>query len=260
MIKADVIIFGGQSNMVGETEGPPESNEPVKGAYEYRYGENDLVELKHPVGEDLFWGALEGSVKGGGSLVPSFCRTYVNKTGRTVVAIHVACGSTTVAEWLHGTRRHYHTIRKINAAFEKIKEKYEINDIYYVWLQGESDAIIQTSEEEYFSKLIQYKNELKSEIDFKKFCIIKIGYFASVADWIEGTKEDKIKRDEAIQRAQERVVESDKDFVMLTRVCTEYSRDKNHINPYVGGHYNNATLDLIGASAAETLSTLCRET
>lgn len=36
--KADVIIFGGQSNMVGETEGLPEVNEPVQGAPEYSYG------------------------------------------------------------------------------------------------------------------------------------------------------------------------------------------------------------------------------
>ena len=36
--KADVIIFGGQRNMVGETEGVTDINEPVKGAPEYTYG------------------------------------------------------------------------------------------------------------------------------------------------------------------------------------------------------------------------------
>ena len=90
--KADVLIFGGQSNMVGETEGLPEVNEPVSGAFEYRYMSNELTELKHPVGEDLFNGNLQMSVNGGGSLVPSFCQKYCDITGKSVIVIQAACG------------------------------------------------------------------------------------------------------------------------------------------------------------------------
>ena len=36
----DVIIFGGQSNMQGQTECLPQENIPVQGAVEYRYNTN----------------------------------------------------------------------------------------------------------------------------------------------------------------------------------------------------------------------------
>lgn len=150
--KADVIIFGGQSNMVGETEGLPEVNEPVSGAFEYRYMSNELTELKHPVGEDLFNGNLQMSVNGGGSLVPSFCQKYCDITGKSVIVIQAACGSTTISEWLHGTRRHYWADKKIRAGIAKAKERFDVGHIYYVWLQGESDAIIHTLEDDSLMK------------------------------------------------------------------------------------------------------------
>ena len=40
----DVIIFCGQSNMQGQTEGLPEVNEAVYGALEYRALTNSFVE------------------------------------------------------------------------------------------------------------------------------------------------------------------------------------------------------------------------
>ena len=43
----DVIIFGGQSNMQGQTEGCPIVNEEVKNAYEYRKQINEIIPLKH---------------------------------------------------------------------------------------------------------------------------------------------------------------------------------------------------------------------
>ena len=101
----DIIIFGGQSNMQGQTEGRPEKNEPVKGALEYRVCQNGLIPLKHPVGEEYGNEQLRGSSKGGGSLVPAFCRAYVDETGREVIAIHAAKGNTAIGEWQKGTPR-----------------------------------------------------------------------------------------------------------------------------------------------------------
>ena len=49
----DIIIFGGQSNMQGQTEGLPQENEPVAGALEYRYLTDECIPLQHPVGEDV---------------------------------------------------------------------------------------------------------------------------------------------------------------------------------------------------------------
>ena len=134
----DVIIFGGQSNMQGQTECLPQENIPVQGAMEYRYVINDLISLQHPVGEDLRgekWCA--GAHQGHGCLVPAFCRAYVEQARREVIAIHVAKGNTVLGDWLHGTQHSYNARRKIAKGIVKAKEKGTIEHIYYVWLQGE---------------------------------------------------------------------------------------------------------------------------
>ena len=68
--------------------------------------------------------------------------------------------------------------------------------------------------------------------------------------------EEKTARDEAVMRAQERAAECDKDFLILTRICPELSRNKANINPYAVGHYNNEAMERIGIEAAKTLSAL----
>lgn len=252
----DVIIFGGQSNMQGQTEGCPNSNEPVKGALEYRVIENALVPLQHPVGEAYGWESLAGAFEGGGSLVPAFCRAYVEATGREVVAIHAARGNTTLGEWQKGTHRFKYMADKIRAGIEKAKASGEVEHIYYVWLQGESDAIIGTGEEEYLESIIRYKNTLKKEFGIEKFGLIKVGYFFCISQWHTrlSTYEEKKKCDEAIMRAQERAVNEDSDFVMLTRVCTKLSMDTAYINPKASGHYSNAGMEIIGTEAGKTLA------
>lgn len=255
----DVIIFGGQSNMQGQTEGLPEVNEPVEGAWEYRLIEDELKPLAHPVGEDVcFEKWLAAASQGGGSLVPAFCRAYVKATGRKVTAIHAARGSTTLAEWQRGTQHFYHAKRKILAGLRKVEETDTIDRIYYVWLQGESDAIIYTTEDEYYEGLIRYKNTLKAEFGVEKFGIIRVGYFACNAPWLEseGTVEERALRDEAIMRAQDRAVETDGDFAILTRLAATMSKDPTYINPHACGHYNNKGMEILGTAAGEALAKL----
>ena len=49
----DLIIFCGQSNMQGQTECLPYDNSAVNDAFEYRFNDNALIPLRHPVGENL---------------------------------------------------------------------------------------------------------------------------------------------------------------------------------------------------------------
>lgn len=256
----DIIIFSGQSNMQGQTEGLPENNPVIECAFEYRNLTDSLIPLCHPVGEDIVSDGIKmmcGAYEGGGTLVPAFCRAYIKETGRKVVAVHTALGATTIAEWQHGTRRYWIMARKIRAAIAKAEQIEPIGKIFFVWLQGESDSLMPTGEEEYFEKLITHKKWLKADFGIEKFGIIKVGYFASVSnDWhVSGyTDEEKLGFDEGIMRAQERAVETDKDFVMLTRICTEMSKDATCLNPKAKGHYNNASMDIIGREAGTTLA------
>ena len=255
----DIIIFGGQSNMQGQTEGLPLKNESIKNAREYHIIGDELIDLKHPVGEDYYPEiGLMAASEGGGSLIPSFCKAYVEETGREVVAIHAARGNTKLSTWLKGTPRYEYVAKKIQSGIKKVQQENEIKHIYYVWLQGESDAINGTTAEEYYKGLKEYKNSLKQEFGIEKFGIIKVGYFYSISQWHThiSTFEEKKACDEAVMLGQELAVKRDSDFIMLTRICTEMSLIPKYINPNASGHYNNLAMDIIGLEAGMALAKL----
>lgn len=253
----DILIFGGQSNMQGQTESLPQPNLPVAGASEYRYLTGSLIPLCHPVGETIGDSLLLGADSGHGSLIPDFCRTYIEATDHHAVVIHAARGATTVSQWLSGTERYCQSVKKILAGIEKAKKHGSINNIYYIWLQGESDSIERTTTEDYMRMLTAYKNDLKQAVGIDKFCIIEVGYFCGSVTWLQDrTREEGILCDEAIMSAQERLPLTDNDFVLLTQVCKTLSLDPDCINPYAQGHYNNHAMTQIGTVAGTALARL----
>lgn len=241
----DILIFGGQSNMQGQTESCPDEA-PVQGAWEYRLREDELRPLAHPVGED-YDDLLLAAHEGHGSLLPAFCRAYIAACGEEVTAIHVAKGATTVAEWLEDQPRYALALKKIRSGIEAAKRRAPIGKIYYIWLQGESDAIVSTSEEDYLQRLILFKNTLVRDVGIDRFGIIRVGYF--VYD----------ERDEVIMQAQERAVREDGDFVMLSREAAELSKDERFVNPFAAGHYNNAGMERLGSESGRILGELRRK-
>ncbi len=240
--------------MQGQTEGLPKNNDTVIGAWEYLLKDNTLRPLSHPVGElirqngqDLFLPASNG----GGSLIPAFCRAYVQASKREVLAVHVAKGATTITEWQPETQRYQALIKKVLSAKKKVAENAEVGNIYFIWLQGESDAVHGTTENDYYERLTAIKDALKKNLGINIFGIIEVGYFASEASWNKnGDLESRIKNDQAIMQAQERIARDDNDCKILTRICTKISREKEYINPFESGHYNNKAMDLIGEKAA----------
>ncbi len=241
--------------MQGVTEGLPENNEPVQGAQEYKFLTNELIPLQHPVGE-LIGDAISPASGNGGSLLPAFCRAYVRESGREVVAISAARGSTGLSDWQEGTERFSIVVEKVLKGIEKVKNTHKVERIYYVWLQGESDGRRATGENEYLQGLIRYKNALKKECGIEKFGIIKVGYFVTAfkEDINSETYKPRRMQEEAVMRAQERATREDEDFVMLTRICTELSLQSEYINPNAGGHYNNKAMELIGEVAGKALA------
>ncbi|MBQ8683686.1 MAG: hypothetical protein IJ518_04125 [Clostridia bacterium] len=253
----DILIFGGQSNMQGGSEGIPTINEPVEGALEYHYLTDTLDTLCHPCSEPLGDPILLGEVVGGGNLAPDACRAYMQATGMPVVVIHAARGGTRIDEWLPGTDRYELALKKLQAGLKKAAEYGNIRHIYYLWLQGESDAIHRTTEEQYIERLTLYKNALKEAIGIEKFGIIEVGYFCCTVSWLtDRTKEDSKQCDEVIMGAQEKLPAIDEDFVLLTQICKTISLDPEYINPDAEGHYNNKGLSLIGTEAGKALATL----
>lgn len=238
----DLLIFGGQSNMQGQTESDPKDN-PVEGAKEFKLLSKSFVPLKNPVGEDI-GELLLASHLGNGSLVPYFAEKYRQQTGREVICVHVAKGATVISQWLKtdadGEERYKKLVEKVTECKKATKET--IGRVLFIWLQGESDALAKTSGSDYLAMLCKLKSDLEKDVGIDRFMIIEVGYFASNF----GGK----KYDEAIMRAQESAARG-KGFVMLTDITRRLSIDGNYINPEAVGHFNNEAMRIIGTVAGE---------
>lgn len=260
MKSADILIFGGQSNMQGQSESLSECA-PVVGASEYRFTSDALVPLQNPVGENLTrdyvpgiafqknsnvfeWRdmhVLGGACYGHTNLVPAFCRAYLAQTKGEVVAVHAAKGSTQIHEWLPSAAGYEALVKKASAAIRKASERYAIKGIYFVWLQGESDAIFSVRCSEYTERLHLLNNALKKDLGIQKFGIIRVGRFVND------------ERDDEIIRAQTEICRTDSDFLMLTEKATELNQIPKYMNPEVAGHFSALGLETLGSLAGEAL-------
>ena len=256
----DILIFGGQSNMQGQTEALSET-EVAEGAFEYRFLSDALVPLRNPVGEDIRndgtagiasteatvlsdWlreHALGASWCGHTNMVPAFCRAYRRETGASVAAVHAAKGSTVIAEWLPGTAGYAVLTKKALAAIRKVRSFTQVGHIYFVWLQGESDAILSSGKEEYKEKLIRLASALKQDIGVERFGVIRVGKFVKDA------------RDQTIMDAQSEACATNPDFLMLTDIAAKLYDMPQYMNPFVGGHYSAAGLEYLGETAGTAL-------
>jgi len=251
----DIIIFSGQSNMQGQTECLSE-NETVCGAHEYKWLTDELVPLKNPVGENITYDMKEGftftntsygwaknhalgsACYGHTNMVPSFCRTYKSLTNRDVIAVHAAKGSSVIADWMPGSPIYDILIKKALGA----KKKSEADHIFFVWLQGESDAIMGNTKAYYKNALAELCRALKADIGIEKFGIIRVGRF--VGDT----------RDDEIISAQDEICKENSDFIMLTNIATELNKMPEFMHPQIGGHYSAKGLEKLGSEGAKTLA------
>ena len=113
--------------------------------------------------------------------------------------------------------------------------------IFFVWLQGESDAISGMTKEDYKAAMHVLCDALKADLGIDLFGIIRVGRFTNDA------------RDLEIIAAQDEMCREDKSFVMLTDIATELNQNPEYMNPRVKGHYSAKGLELLGSMAAETL-------
>jgi len=272
----DIIIFGGQSNMQGQTECLSDTS-AVTNAYEYKWLEDCLVPLQNPVGENIKYDKTQGEFFATGmngktwrdmhalgaacyghtNMVPKFCEAYlkekageaqatkcgcIDKDITQVMAVHAAKGSTKIEEWLPGTEGYRFLTGKAQGAITYAQDAdIEIGHIYFVWLQGESDAIAGNSKAVYKERMTCLKNALKMELQIEKFGVIRVGCF---------TNDD---RDLEIINAQSEICKEDEDFLMLTEIATELNKQPLYMNPDVKGHYSALGLETLGTVAGEVL-------
>ena len=242
--------------MQGQSECLSE-NDIVYNAYEYKWLTDELFPLQNPVGENITYSmgrgenvttethasswlkehALGAACYGNTNLVPSFCRTYTEITQRSVLAVHAAKGSTTISEWLPGSPIYHILTQKARGAIQKVSPER----IFFVWLQGESDAIAGVMKDDYKAALHVLCDALKADLGIDLFGIIRVGRF---------TNDD---RDLEIISAQDEICREDGDFAMLTDIATKLNKQTEYMNPHVNGHYSAKGLELLGSTAAKSL-------
>lgn len=256
----DVIFFSGQSNMEGETECLLDDS-VIEGAVEYRYLTDSLIPLHGYAGENLLYGMKEGysctpdvdackwiddhitGCPGGGhtNMVPQFCKNYIAVTGAKVAAVHIAKGASEIKFWMPGNPGWDALCIKGHAGLDKIKEQYEIRHLSFVWLQGESDAILGHTKEYYKQTVAEFAELLKNEFDMEVFGMIRVGRF--LGD----------RRDDAIIAAQDEICDENEMFLMLSTSATKLNEMEEYMNPFAHGHYSAKGQEYLGKEAGTAL-------
>ena len=262
MNEVDIIIFGGQSNMQGETDILSEC-EVVDNAFEYKFLSDSFAPLKNPVGEDIRYDGLAGEVPihsrdrdpakwraehalgsscdGHTNMVPSFVRAYIKGTSTPVVAVHATKGATEIKHWLPGEPCYSMLVSKCVAAIKKTKAEYNVGHICFVWLQGESDQLASKTRDYYKENLKKVAEGLKKDVGIEKFGIIRVSNFTND------------QRGDEIIIAQDEICDEEDFFVMITRITTELQKQPDMMNPNVLGHFGAKGLETIGNVAGEAL-------
>lgn len=232
----DLFAMSGQSNMQGQSEASPTPFEiPQRKAYEYKLLTDSLETVKHPFGENID-DLLLAAHNGWGSLSPKFAEAYYNTTGTPPLMVGVAKGSTVVTDWI-GNARYAKVVEKVNGAVSKADASgLIVRNKYFVWLQGESDGIANTSKQAYKQSFMSLWTALKQDCGFTRCLIIR------VAKFYDYNMIPIIKAQEELSREQD-------DIVMLSRETGYFTESNGYMQSI--WHYTNAGYDRIGTIAGK---------
>lgn len=262
----DVILFWGQSNMVGsagyktgedkkDTRVDEDKNfskysgikqeiidsyESYKytrvdldtaTAYEFMYDSNKFRRLNSNItrlGEFLKYEKDTGNLiltdsstyslqkSYGTNMIPQFCKTYYENTGRKVAAVLCANGGEKISNFLPLTDSEYGdtknqyiyeaTVKKYNAAVKYLEDNnFEIGCKLYVVFQGESDVSGKTGTDKYKKRFLKVHNNIKNDLGITKGAIVQTSYTIGK----EGYYEDV----EKIHKAQEELINENADII-----------------------------------------------
>ena len=239
--EADLILFMGQSNMSGAGGNAEEAPELIGGAgYEYRAitQPEELCVLVEPFGENEHKeGFLDdsGLIPRNGSLVTAFVNAYYGQTKERVVAVSASRGSARISSFNNYLLED--VIERLeNAKRVMTEQKVNIRHIYMVWLQGETDAYLEVSEEEYIGEMQKMLFTLQP-YGVERCFLIQIGN--GICDGIAFDST-------IIQKAQETLCETDENFVLVSTLGKTLSEP-----PYMedGIHFTQQALNILGEDA-----------
>lgn len=239
----DLIFFMGQSNMAGAGGNVNYAPKVLEEAgYEFRAVSDPtkLYPITEPFGinENNLNAIMDVPGAKRGSLVSAFANKYYELTGTPIVAVSASAGATDTDFWMSAPVVSDYTERMKRAIVWLESSGYTIRHKYVIWLQGESDAIVNTSSEEYESNMDTIIRPMFIE-GLEKVFYITPGRTITRKDYFE-----------KIISAQVKMSKESGYYALgttiLSGISTEYMVDE--------WHYNQKVLNLVGEECAKSVA------
>lgn len=251
----DVIIFAGQSNMMGYGNSY-EAPKVKKGAgllYNPITNKNTLLAFEESKGkpfglgqDDAYMNNAELGISPRGSLVSAFINAYYAQTKVPIVAVpatHAGSGSKSWAD-----NRYKGVISRLNNAIKVTKKKgYNVRHVYMVWLQGESDAFAYMSASDHNKNLKSLYSKVHKKTPIEKVLLINIPPFYGDEEHFPDTNLEAVKQNyEEIQNANRSICKSNKNFVLISDLAPTFPAEWMYGD---GLHLTQYALNQLGTDA-----------
>lgn len=214
--KYSLVIFMGQSNMLGQSESAGTATSLTDEGYQFKSitDPTRLYVASEPFGN----GESNSSMTciGSGGMVTSIMKAYNEKTGNKLIGVMSAVKGSGIDEWQPDGDYLTETIRRLSVTKTWLSDNgYELDHVYGVWCQGEHEAIGEADGPAYIESFSNVWNALKAA-GVEKCFLVRIGYAESTST-NDGFS--------AIMNAQNSICKNDPDCIMAsTRLSTMQGR------------------------------------
>ena len=250
--KYDLVIFMGQSNMVGKGGDASKAVKGIEGAgYELEFSKTGNIEGLKPI-EEPFGENTSNTI--GGSMVTAFMNAYYNNSGTPVIGIAGAYSGTSIYDfWQEGQDGLVNAKTKVEKATKWLEENgYKIRHKYMVWNQGEADVskiefTDENNEKQTYEKALKNTIREMQDVGIERCFMIRIGTIYLYKGYEEKYKERYY---EYLNMVEEQTKIAKNDWVTLisTSMLT-LSKCQNMMYDMV--HFNQEALDIIGSEAGK---------
>jgi hypothetical protein len=239
--EVDLILFTGQSNMLGRDTELYETEIPEGKAFWYSYAEETLFPVQNPVGENC----LGFSKSSGSSMIPEFCARYIEQTGRSVVCVLLANGGVSIQHFApDGTAISGMQLYLNNCQNWLEKNGYSVQHRFYVMLHGETDSTDPVNEH-YGEDLLAFHNVLKEFFDFEFGALVLNG----------GTAEKDETGVKVINDTKITLAKEETDIIVAsTTIPLHFFDDPSWVyGDTLNIHLTKDAIRLVGAEAADSI-------
>lgn len=239
----DLVLFTGQSNMVGRETDRYEVEIPDQTAYEYKAKTDKIYAVKNPMGEP--YGTLEAS--SGSSLIPQFCADYIAATGHKMMVMLSACGGSSITRF----SKYGDLLPDILTKYQKCldymkKEGYSVGRCFYVMFQGSTD--IAMAGETYEKQYMSFHNSLK-----EKFPQIEFGATIYVGEDGDNMSERLLEKVNAHNAAKKKIAQEHDDIIVCCKESATYFLSRPEYMRDDKLHLNAEALKRVGKVSAENV-------